>query len=500
MNFITFKIELTETTIQGKIIKDTKEEYIQLDFGIFEYPLTIEFNNNEIKVCQDEINDNTITGFVSQLFNNPTEYKRYEIEYQNKRYELLPETLLVLIINEFKKLVDKKGIVNRFLFKSSNTNKDVLQRIKSSLINIGIPNNFTQIKHRHKERESFYVDEEYLIYEILQKEKEYHRFIKDIKRAKQIIKRTTNQELQQKEYLLNEITNYNEFYSEDNWRKFKYNFTCKEKRELQLHHLDNTYCIFLASKYFETIDDFINIEMTSSKFINNTEKFFYSPIPLTKQTRKFFPMLQTLVHYFPDDEIFINDKRIIARQIPLVPYYLTTQEKNQLEKWTGLQCSEILFDSNVDDWENDEGELNKRILGKKQLIFLIEDDDIHEKFGYYMNREIIEKYWHKISADTESFYFNLQSNGRIEQPKKFAIKDINNEGILLHNPKDNICCIHLGKIILNTRCSPVLSFITDNCGPRFYSSFDVTDALYFDESKDNPFEFFIKRFLVIQMK
>ena len=68
MNFITFTINLTETTIQ---INDDKTIY----------PLTIEFNNNEINVCQKEINDNTITGFVEELFNNPTEYNKYTIKF-----------------------------------------------------------------------------------------------------------------------------------------------------------------------------------------------------------------------------------------------------------------------------------------------------------------------------------------------------------------------------------------------------------------------------------
>ena len=114
MNFIAFKIELTETTIQVSIVNQNKEEeVIQLQEGIIEYPLNIEFNNNEINVCQKEINDNTITGFVEELFKEPTQYNKYTINYQNKEYQVLPETLLALIIYEFKKKIDKKGIINK---------------------------------------------------------------------------------------------------------------------------------------------------------------------------------------------------------------------------------------------------------------------------------------------------------------------------------------------------------------------------------------------------
>ena len=99
MNFITFTIYLTETTIQ------INNEEI--------YPLNIEFNNNEIIVCQNEINENTITGFVEELFKEPTQYNKYTINYQNKEYQVLPETLLALIIYEFKKKIDKEGIINK---------------------------------------------------------------------------------------------------------------------------------------------------------------------------------------------------------------------------------------------------------------------------------------------------------------------------------------------------------------------------------------------------
>ena len=46
------------------------------------------------------------------------------------------------------------------------------------------------------------------------------------------------------------------------------------------------YCLFIASRWFETIEDFINVEKGCKRFLGNTTKFFYNPIPLTEQTRK----------------------------------------------------------------------------------------------------------------------------------------------------------------------------------------------------------------------
>ena len=60
--------------------------------------------------------------------------------------------------------------------------------------------------------------------------------------------------------------------------------------------------------------------------------------------------------------------------------------KKQLEEWCGLQCKDLLFDSSIDSWINT-STLNKKIIGKKELIFLIESED-NELFCYYLNTEI----------------------------------------------------------------------------------------------------------------
>ena len=58
----------------------------------------------------------------------------------------------------------------------------------------------------------------------------------------------------------------------------------KIKRLFDTSTLDN-YTSFIASRYFENIEDFINLELSTSKFQGNMTKFFYNPIPLTYKTR-----------------------------------------------------------------------------------------------------------------------------------------------------------------------------------------------------------------------
>ena len=61
INYITFKIDLTETSISVSTIdKNKKEELIALIPGIQTYPINIKFDKNEIKVCQQNTNENTM--------------------------------------------------------------------------------------------------------------------------------------------------------------------------------------------------------------------------------------------------------------------------------------------------------------------------------------------------------------------------------------------------------------------------------------------------------
>ena len=55
-----------------------------------------------------------------------------------------------------------------------------------------------------------------------------------------------------------------------------------------------------------------------------------------------------------------------------------------------MKHSDIIFDSILKNLSPYSSEFNERIIGKKQLVFLIEDTD-GEKFGYYLNTEVIEK-------------------------------------------------------------------------------------------------------------
>ena len=274
----------------------------------------------------------------------------------------------------------------------------------------------------------------------------------------------------------------------------------KIKRIFNLSTMDY-YTMFITSRFFESIDDHINLIQTTRRFQRNMEKFHYNPVSLNTITREFFPYLQTLFIYSEDDELFEEDKRIIARNIQIVPYYLKYQEKEQLEQWIGLKCSEIFFDSNKDNWSISSSVFNDKIKGKKQLTFLIEDED-GELFGYYYNSQIpneIEEYYVSIGTDFNSFQFNLKSkNNRLSQPMKFPILNTQIGGICFQE-NDDECLFQMGDINLMKYEKKEFSG-SDYIGLFDYSG--IRNALTGKEATVlwGQMIFIPKRFVVIQMK
>ena len=167
----------------------------------------------------------------------------------------------------------------------------------------------------------------------------------------------------------------------------------------------------------------------------------------------------------------------------------------QLEEWSGLKCGDILFDSNVDNWNVNTSILNDKIIGKKQLIFIVEHSD-NEIFGYYFNTQIIEKYNERMETDNKSFQFNLQSkNNRLQSSMQFEINDLQNGGIQLYERNNNIL-ISLGNIHLHKENDNNNSTCQQN--ENYFNYHEIPNALC-GQLWENKY-FTTKRILVIQMK
>ena len=75
----------------------------------------------------------------------------------------------------------------------------------------------------------------------------------------------------------------------------------KEKEKMKLYSLDN-YCIFIASKYVNSLEDHINLVKVSKRMRGNMEKFHFNPISLNPLILKYFPNVETLHLYDERDK------------------------------------------------------------------------------------------------------------------------------------------------------------------------------------------------------
>ncbi|GAB1220196.1 hypothetical protein ENUP19_0049G0004 [Entamoeba nuttalli] len=96
--------------------------------------------------------------------------------------------------------------------------------------------------------------------------------------------------------------------------------------------------IMIVSKYFDDINDFINLEIGIKRFRGNMERFHFNPIPLNQYSRRFFPNIETFHIYNEYDEIF-EDGRIFKQIIWYNVSYSTYLE----EKKEGNICKNIKY-------------------------------------------------------------------------------------------------------------------------------------------------------------
>ena len=90
-----------------------------------------------------------------------------------------------------------------------------------------------------------------------------------------------------------------------------------------------------------------------------------------------------------------------------IKYHKKQKFRNQKE-WTSRKVSNILFDSDIDNWNQNTSVFDQRIINKEHIIIIIEDSN-GNKFGGYVNSKIDEV--NDWINDPKSFLFSLESKG-----------------------------------------------------------------------------------------
>ena len=107
--------------------------------------------------------------------------------------------------------------------------------------------------------------------------------------------------------------------------------TCKERTKYKLYELDNTNFLFLVSHYFESLDDFINLELSVKKYQGNMKKFVFNPISVTDENIHFFPKISTLYLYNPEDQPIVSIKisNIVRNELSWFDFCKNSQKKSK---------------------------------------------------------------------------------------------------------------------------------------------------------------------------
>ncbi|BFU18890.1 predicted protein [Entamoeba histolytica] len=176
----------------------------------------------------------------------------------------------------------------------------------------------------------------------------------------------------------------------------------------------------------ELIDKIISIEEMIMK-----NKLFREPEERDKITSEFNKKKEEWKKYYSD--YLERKKRKEEERLRIMKGMNTMEEMLQLEEWTNRKVSNILFDSDIDDWNKNTSVFIQRIINKEYIIIIIEDEE-GNKFGGYVNSKI-DKVDEWIS-DSKSFVFSLESNGRMKGMKKFDIKQPQ-YAFYLHNKSDD---------------------------------------------------------------
>ncbi|ELP88665.1 hypothetical protein EIN_191740 [Entamoeba invadens IP1] len=214
----------------------------------------------------------------------------------------------------------------------------------------------------------------------------------------------------------------------------------------------SNYHLQIISMYFNTISDFVSLQMVCKKYKTIMECFHTNPIPLTSTTIRFFPNVETLNLWFRTDENFGNS---------FVDSYCDVAI-NKFINFEDLFASEEYF--------SDPKPQNKLIKKKKFYKINIYYEVDYNTFLRYKKSHFVFKSVLYTSTDCQKYGEEIPENVSIIQEHCFS----NNEKITYCEVPRHVLnirnraffiCYYLTKVVLNYG----LCSIGDDCFSACYN-------------------------------
>ena len=138
----------------------------------------------------------------------------------------------------------------------------------------------------------------------------------------------------------------------------------------------DAYSAMIVSKYLNSAKDMGNLEATNSNFKENSEKFKYNPVSLTKENRKAFENIETQYVYSTEDKIFTDGK---IKKIHFVDANITVDVKDigkkyntrplsKLNRWLLYKNIETQFIYSAEDPIYNDGKIKNHVICIKGKI------------------------------------------------------------------------------------------------------------------------------------
>ena len=192
--------------------------------------------------------------------------------------------------------------------------------------------------------------------------------------------------------------------------KFGYeNDICIMKEEKK----DKCFCKQLTFDYNEKTNALVGKEGEENSF--NVKRIQVWQMSLTKEQK-----------HQKEKNAFKNELKKLEEVSQLI-LVEKKEEIKEIEMLTGLGYDRVVFDTDFCDWDANTTTIDKHILNREKLVFVIEDTN-NNVFGGFINEKVDGVYYEepeergKYIVDKKSFIFSLKSNGRSEKSQKFYMK------------------------------------------------------------------------------
>ncbi|EDR22079.1 hypothetical protein EDI_146410 [Entamoeba dispar SAW760] len=176
--------------------------------------------------------------------------------------------------------------------------------------------------------------------------------------------------------------------------------------------------IMIESKYFNNIDDFINLEIGIKRFRGNMERFHFNPIPLNEYSRRLFANIETLHIYNKEDEIFKDGK--IFKQVIwyLVNYSIYFKEKEQGNIYKNIEYTKYDRNKYGNTIPSEVKSLGYKCFKECSSLQSINIPSSINELGY----ECFDRRWSLTSINIENLQFISKERIFMNEPLLVSIK------------------------------------------------------------------------------